>query len=230
MVCIQSAPENGMDPIKTPLTPVVISIGLILLVESCISRFSISPLLATGLARIIEIFIMLGVFYLSDTGIAALGLSAKSIRHGIIRGILWSMIFCLISIFLGLALIIFGLNPLKLIHITLPDTTNHIIIFYVVGGIIGPLAEEIFFRGMIYGYLRDRFATRHVTLGIATALTVSTLLFVLAHSGGSGIPLPQLVGGIVFCLSYEKEKSLLTPIIIHGSGNMAMFTLSLIGS
>ena len=30
---------------------------------------------------------------------------------------------------------------------TLPDTTDQIVIFYIVGGIIGPVAEEMFFRG-----------------------------------------------------------------------------------
>jgi membrane protease YdiL (CAAX protease family) len=35
------------------------------------------------------------------------------------------------------------------------------------------------------------------------------------------------VGGVVFALAYEKEKNLLVPIVIHISGNLAIFALSL---
>lgn len=228
MVRVQGPPEDGMDSAKTPLAPGFISVCLIIIVEICATRLSLSPVIVTGCARTLEILILLGVYHLSANGIAALGMSPGRIRHGIIQGISWSLIFGLIAGLLGIALTFYGLDPLKLIHMTLPDTIYQIVIFYIVGGIIGPAAEEIFFRGLIYGHLRDRLAARHLGLGIATALTVSTLLFVLAHSGSSGIPLPQLIGGIVFCLSYEKEKSLITPMIIHASGNMAIFTLSLI--
>ena len=228
MVCLQSASEDGMGPTKTPITPAVISILLIIMVEFFARRLLLSPLLVTGFARVIEIVVITGVFYLTAGGVSALGMSTDKIRHGIIRGVLWSLGFGLIAGVLAFVLIVLGLNPLKFIDMSLPDTMNQMIIFYMVGGFIGPVAEELFFRGIIYGYLRNRFATQNLTFGITMALTVSTLLFVVAHSGGSGIPLPQLVGGIVFCLSYEKEKSLLTPMIIHCTGNMAMFTISLL--
>jgi len=42
-----------------------------------------------------------------------------------------------------------------------------------------------------------------------------------------GIPLPQVVGGLVFAVAYEIEESLMVPIIIHVLGNLAIFTLSL---
>jgi len=42
-----------------------------------------------------------------------------------------------------------------------------------------------------------------------------------------GIPLPQVVGGIVFAVAYEIEGSLMVPITIHVLGNLAIFTLSL---
>jgi membrane protease YdiL (CAAX protease family) len=93
------------------------------------------------------------------------------------------------------------------------------------------VAEEIFFRGVIYGYVKGalhRIMPENWNHGaVGGALLVSTFLFVAAHTGNSGIPLPQLVGGIVFCLSYEREKSLMTPIVIHSLGNLALFSLSL---
>jgi hypothetical protein len=37
-----------------------------------------------------------------------------------------------------------------------------------------------------------------------------------------------MVGGIIFALAYEIERSLMVPVTIHVLGNMAIFTLSLI--
>jgi membrane protease YdiL (CAAX protease family) len=34
------------------------------------------------------------------------------------------------------------------------------------------------------------------------------------------------VGGIVFAIAYEKEKSLMVPVTIHCLGNMAIFSLT----
>jgi len=55
-------------------------------------------------------------------------------------------------------------------------------------------------------------------------------VFVLAHPIFPGIPLAQVVGGIVFAVAYEMEGSLMIPITIHILGNLAIFTLSLISS
>ena len=62
------------------------------------------------------------------------------------------------------------------------------------------------------------------------ALTLSTLVFVLAHPVFPAIPITHVVGGIVFAMAYEIEGSLLAPLTIHVLGNTAIFTLSLISS
>jgi len=81
----------------------------------------------------------------------------------------------------------------------------------------GPVAEEIFFRGILYGFFRR--------WGAVAAVVLSTVIFVLAHPIFPGIPLPQVVGGVVFAVAYEVEGSLMVPITIHALGNMAIFLL-----
>ncbi len=81
--------------------------------------------------------------------------------------------------------------------------------------LIGPIAEEIFFRGILYGFFRR--------WGAPTAIVLSTLLFVLPHTSGSIIPVTQLIGGILFAVAYEVEKNLLVPMLIHCLGNLAIF-------
>jgi membrane protease YdiL (CAAX protease family) len=88
-----------------------------------------------------------------------------------------------------------------------------------VGSVIGPIAEEIFFRGVIYGFFRQ--------WGAVIAIIFSTLIFVFTHPIGGSIPVTQFVGGIVFAIAYEKEQNLMVPITIHCLGNLAIFSLSI---
>jgi membrane protease YdiL (CAAX protease family) len=132
---------------------------------------------------------------------------AWSAGFGIAAGILFSVLLAT------------GINPLKLVHTPLPSAAWQIIIFFIVGGVIGPVWEEIFFRGIIFGFFRR--------WGLYLAILISTALFVLPHYDGNHLPFTQIVGGIVFAAAYEKEKSLVVPITIHCLGNIAVFSLTL---
>lgn len=86
-----------------------------------------------------------------------------------------------------------------------------------VTGIVAPIAEEIAFRGVLYGWLRQRF-------GVPAGVAISALLFSVAH----GIPalIPALaVQGMVLALLYERSGSLWPPIIAHGTYNAATIIL-----
>jgi hypothetical protein len=86
-----------------------------------------------------------------------------------------------------------------------------------VTGIVAPIAEEIAFRGVLYGWLRQRF-------GVPAGVAISALLFSVAH----GIPalIPALaVQGMVLALLYERSGSLWPPIITHGTYNAATIIL-----
>ena len=88
-----------------------------------------------------------------------------------------------------------GIDALRMLYTPLPYSKALFFLYLLIGGVIGPLAEEIFFRGILYGYLRR--------WGVYAAVTVSTLLFVLPHLTGSNLPVTQLVGGIVFAIAEE---------------------------
>ena len=112
------------------------------------------------------------------------------------------------------------IDLLRFFQTRLPEKASEIALFFIVGGVIGPIAEELFFRGILYSFLRR--------WGVLAALLISTTVFVFAHPFFPKIPITQIVGGIVFALAYETEKNLMAPIVIHVLGNMAIFTLSLV--
>lgn len=215
-----------MDTEKINTALFVIIIGLIFFVEILTMKLPLSPLMKTGTARCIEIVLIVLVFKRFNHGLSAIGLSSDRIALGFKKGLIWSAGFGLAAAFLGAVLFLSGINPLKLLHMRLPESKTDIFLFYVIGGLIAPVAEEIFFRGVIYGYTKGVLFAKMKRWSIPAALAISTYLFVTAHQTSAGIPLPQLVGGIVFCVSYEINKSLMTPILIHSIGNMALFTIS----
>lgn len=116
-------------------------------------------------------------------------------------------------------LALLDLPVLQWIRVPLPQDPPSLATYYLLGGFIAPLAEELFFRGVVYGFFRR--------WGPIPALAVSTLAFVAAHGTGPVLPIAQLIGGILFGLAYEREAHLLVPITIHATGNMALFTISL---
>jgi membrane protease YdiL (CAAX protease family) len=81
---------------------------------------------------------------------------------------------------------------------------------------VAPFAEEFFFRGFFYGALRTRFS-------VAVAAVIDGLVFGLIHfqGGTDGLLIvpPLAVLGIVFCLVYERTRSLYPVIALHSINN-----------
>ena len=85
----------------------------------------------------------------------------------------------------------------------------------LLGGVVAPLAEEIFFRGFLYAGLRSR-------LGPTSGVLVSALIFSLVHVL-PGVLLPIFVMGAIFALLYERTGSLWPCIVLHGVINSLAF-------
>jgi membrane protease YdiL (CAAX protease family) len=79
--------------------------------------------------------------------------------------------------------------------------------------IAAPVSEEICFRGMLYGGLRERFPR------LAAAL-ISAIIFGGLHAatGLSAVP-PLIAFGFVLALLYEKTGSIVPGIILHAMNN-----------
>jgi len=179
------------------------------------------PIAFLGVVRLLEISVLLVlVHFLGSKGLESIGIRRGTLASGLKMGGIWSAVFGMLAALAFAGLFIFtGTNPSELVRSGMPSSFVAIILFYIVGGIVSPVAEEIAFRGILYGFLRR--------WGVIPAMLVSTLLFVLAHTTGRQIPIPQIVGGFVFALAYEREKNLVVPMVIHILGNLAIFTIAI---
>lgn len=202
--------------VKYGIQPLIIATAGVIALEFTARFFHFDPLVVTGGIRILDGLLILGVSAWFTDRARIGGLVPPDFRNGIRKGIIWSAVFAALAAAGAMICLAVGINPLKLIRVRLPSGTGEIVLFFLVGGLVGPIAEELFFRGVIYGFLRK--------WGFIAALFGSTAMFVFAHGWG-GIGIPQLVGGLVFAAAYEYEKNLLVPIIIHVTGNLALFSL-----
>lgn len=210
-----------MDTNKISIKSLLLAIAAILVIEStvgaAISRLITRPIVGMGIARLLEAFVMLIIVYQVEKQLDAIGLSHDQIKTGIRKGLIWSAGFGVIAGLSYFILLFFGFNALKMMQVNLNGGTPAIILFFIVGAFIGPVTEEIFFRGILYGFFRR--------WGFPAALLITTVLFVLSHATRSGLPITQTVGGIIFALAYEIEGSLMVPLVIHCLGNLAIFSL-----
>ncbi len=178
------------------------------------------PMMTLGAVRLLQAGLIILIVFIRQKRLASIGLSLKGLPPGIKKGCIWSAGFGLLVLLGGVLVYVMGINSLSLIHTPLPADPGHVLPFFILGGLIGPLTEEIFFRGILYGFFRR--------WGALTAILLSTFVFILAHPVFPSIPIPQVVGGLLFALAYEVEKNLMAPITIHSLGNMAIFGLSFI--
>jgi membrane protease YdiL (CAAX protease family) len=213
-----------METNKIKLSTVLFSIIGIAAVEIVarilINRGLLTPFTALGLGRLVEIIFLLVLVYSREMRLSAIGLSSTGAYPGIKKGLTWAVIFGAAA---GLTLLIIyfaGIDVLRLFQVQIPADGYKLIAFFLIGAFIAPVAEEIFFRGILYGFFRR--------WGMTTALVLSTLLFVLSHSSRQTIPVTQMIGGILFAVAYEMENNLLVPITIHILANLAIFSLALI--
>lgn len=198
----------------------VILILVELLTAAAVSFAGFYPLFAIGLARIVEIACMVFILLRWSAGLESVGLVRGQLQSGFRKGIAWSAVFGFYGlVFLGMMHIL-GYSILHLFQAPVQFSLSGIVSLLLVGGFISPIAEELFFRGIIYGFLRRR--------SVLLAILASTALFSLAHAITTGLAFVQIIGGLVFAIAYEAEKNLVVPITIHVLGNIAIFILSFV--
>ena len=231
MVCLQGFEVTRMDPKKDALVPPVIHMRTLLMVLLGIMAVevplrmvpwheTVSPLVLLGVCRWVEGSLIIGLVFIGEQGLSDVGLSKKTAISGLWSGLAWSGVFGGTAFLISGSLLAMGVDPLPFITAPLPKRAGSLILFFLVGGIISPVTEELLFRGVLYGYLRR--------WGMMMAIVLSTLVFVSAHMTFPQIPFNQAVGGIVFALAYEVKGNLMVPITIHAAGNLAIFSISLI--
>lgn len=88
------------------------------------------------------------------------------------------------------------------------ERRNNVILFLTIFvSILGPVIEEIFFRGFLYSAVRKRF-------GVLLGVLLSSALFSMLHTNITGF-LPIMILGVLMAFLYEITGSLIAPMTVH---------------
>ncbi|MEP7357818.1 MAG: CPBP family intramembrane glutamic endopeptidase [Anaerolineales bacterium] len=79
-------------------------------------------------------------------------------------------------------------------------------------GVLAPIAEEFYFRGLIHRWFRSRFS-------FWPAVLLSSGIFALGHFDSIAVVASTFILGIVLALTLERGRSLWLPILIHMINN-----------
>ncbi len=86
--------------------------------------------------------------------------------------------------------------------------------------VAAPVCEEIFFRGYLYPAMRNR-------MGLWGAAFLNGFLFSAVHFSVFGL-IGRTVAGVIFCLLYEYNDNLWSPVAAHAMNNFVAFFLPLV--
>ncbi|MBW2109427.1 MAG: hypothetical protein JRI36_12300, partial [Deltaproteobacteria bacterium] len=144
-------------PVKT--RTLVYSLAIVACVEALAALLASplsSPLVTLAGARLLETVLILVVVAVCEGGVDAFGLSSARFRKGLKQGLVWSALFGLSALVVAAGLMAVHISVLPFLRTTFPvsETGGDLIQFFLVGGLVAPVAEEVFFRGISYGYLR----------------------------------------------------------------------------
>lgn len=146
---------------------------------------------------------------------ADLGLSGWSWRWAVIAVVV-AILVRLIVIGLGALGSALGYQPTnpQLAFLLLPNLSWPLVaVMLLLFGIGVPFAEESFFRGVLYTWLRERW-------GVSVGVIVSAVVFGVIH----GVPwliISTIPLGIAAALVYERSRTLWAPVVVHAIFNLS---------
>lgn len=112
-------------------------------------------------------------------------------------------------------------NPVSLYITNAINSNSPVIIFLLILfiAVIGPIVEEVVFRGVLYSVLKRK-------MGVLAAALLSGFMFGLLHRDLE--LLPQLtIMGFVLAIVYERTGRLSASIVAHGINNLASVLISI---
>jgi membrane protease YdiL (CAAX protease family) len=226
---------NGWDVLALVFVAIVLFFGLLFLVTAFFSgatfqqklnRFAAVPELALGVQALVEL-LLIGCMYLivaARTGGARFWKSVHwnwpaNMGTYLFVGALMQTVFIFVERFLPFP----KETPFDAV-LRRPYSIVAIAIFSVT---LGPLFEELFFRGFLYGVLRRPF-------GVFTAIVGTALPFGLVHAAQYGYSWASVMlifaVGVVLATVREKKQSLAASFLVHVAYNSVIVLILLIAT
>jgi membrane protease YdiL (CAAX protease family) len=188
---------------------IMVVIGSELLLRFVYGRFSlgIDPLLYTAAARLFQMAVVFSLAF------ELCGIRTRTMGKEILIGVVVSLAFggtVLLSDLASRTVLQGGWLKFLLAR----QTVTGPVLFFLVGCVFGPFVEELFFRGVLYSWLRERMPA-------VAAIVLSALLFAGVHPG---FPV-QFIGGLLFASIFEWRGNIWAAYIVHAAANFGIWVV-----
>ncbi|WP_407407394.1 CPBP family intramembrane glutamic endopeptidase [Peribacillus sp.] len=136
----------------------------------------------------------------------------------------WSFVLIVVSILILIVMDIVGIGyeNSKTESVQAHLTPIHFVLGFVSAAIISPIYEEILYRGFLYRWLRSKY-------GLKAGLFLSSFIFMIVHIPNYNVLPVTFISGLLFAWTYEKTKSVVPGMIIHGTFNAIALILTAFG-
>ncbi len=215
-----AAPWGGRDVVFAIIlaTVGIVALNLLALAASLALKISLKDNrdLVLGFVIVQDLVVVAAAWLFSvaryHVGWDRLGLRAYSVPVGCTLSILALGASYVIRLIYSLILMAFGVRAQPQQVLSYLDTRGAgFLLTFVAAAVVAPIAEEIFFRGFMYGGLRRR-------IGVIGAMLISTLLFTALHFSVD-LFIPIFTLGLFLAWLYEYTGSLYPGIFLHAANN-----------
>jgi uncharacterized protein len=174
----------------------------------------------------IQVLLMLGVVWFFALFKRKSSLRDLGLRYFSIGQTIWYTFISILFIFVMSFAYVYTMN--SLFGIEAPSSKIYTLvrnrsisgnILLIVTAVIAPFSEEIFFRGFLYSAFKKSW-------GVNAGLFLSSFLFALVHLEFYSF-IPLMIIGWLLAYLFEKTKSLMTPIFLHGVYNLILILIML---
>jgi membrane protease YdiL (CAAX protease family) len=196
-----------------------------LLLQALVSSLSRSPAVIVLSGYFTSAIALLAVtgYWLRARGVGrpwGRGVPAAWVVGGILAGVVLRLVGALVTVLEQAVLPrIVPNNPVVTSPRLFRDPLS-VALLVVAAVVLAPLAEEVFYRGVVFGWLRGR-------LGLAAAAALSGLLFGAAHFDLT-LLLPLAAVGAGLAVLYDRARSIWPCYLAHACLNAISLALALL--
>lgn len=198
------------------VTYLVVLFGLAQGVDLLTGTERTPPLLVISISALSAIVAVAVAVAVRVRALAALGLRRTTGRY-LLLGVGGGVLAWLVSRFVIIYYVMLtgdGSNPQQGLADTATGSAPELLGLFLIGALVVPLAEELLFRGVIFGGLRR--------YGLVPAVAVSAVLFGIGH-GPNVVGIAAIGLGVINALLYHYSRSIWPAVIAHVVNNAVVF-------
>jgi len=179
-------------------------------------------------SSVLDVLVIVFILYFTvgryKEKLISLGISfrnfSKNVFYGLTGYIAMLPILVALLVLTFILMSLFKYTPQKqaVVELFLKEKGTRFLLYTsIFAAVVGPVIEELFFRGFLYNAIKKY-------IGALAAMLITALIFAVLHAHVAGF-LPIMALGMLLAYMYEKTGTLVASITVHIMHNLSMVLL-----